>query len=162
MAPITKGMSCVLFVQARPVCGPTAIRIEGTKDPAARLNALSDDNAVETFLAGVIETTEPAAAEAHLAEMFRPFHLRGKWFSATNELMGYIQLNAQQVLVQKLSELRTHSHPDNTMTIEQIAEHLHVSTRTIRRMVDDGTIPHLRAGRQLRFMPGDVVASLRK
>ena len=162
LAPLTRNLSCVMFVQAKPSCGPSLVRIEGTRDPVTRLRALADDNAVETFLIGLVNTDDPAAAEARLRQTFEPSIVRGRWYSSSQDLMGYIQFNAQAKLNELLGQLRPHSHPNGTMTIEEIADHLHVSVSTVRRIVRDGQIPYLRAGRQLRFVLADVVASLQK
>jgi excisionase family DNA binding protein len=162
LAPLTRGLSGVIFVQARPACGPALVRIEGTRDPVARLRALAEDNAVETFLIGLINTDKPVETEARLRETFKPSVVRGRWFAANADLMGFIQFNAQTALNDLLGQLRPHSHPTGTTTIEEIAQHLNVSVSTVRRMVKDGQIPYLRAGRQLRFIPADVVASLQK
>lgn len=162
LAPLTRGLSGVIFVQARPACGPALVRIEGTRDPITRLRAISEDNAVETFLIGLVPTETPAEAEAQLRESFKPSIVRGRWFASSADLMGFIQFNAQPALNQLLGQLRPHSHPHGTTTIEEIAQHLNVSVSTVRRMVKDGQIPYLRAGRQLRFIPADVVASLQK
>jgi|GEM_PF-5129917 len=40
-------------------------------------------------------------------------------------------------------------------TVPEAAEHLHISEKTIRRMVQDGSLPHRRVGNQLRFSGSD-------
>ncbi|HEX7992356.1 MAG TPA: helix-turn-helix domain-containing protein [Streptosporangiaceae bacterium] len=42
------------------------------------------------------------------------------------------------------------------LTIDQVAERLAVSPRTVRRMVNDGSLPCVRVGRQIRFRPKDI------
>jgi len=151
-----------MFVQARPTCGAAPVKIEGTKDPTTRLRALSEDNAAETFLIGIIPTEKPAEAEARVHAMFAASKLRSGWFAPTTELLSYVQINAQQAISGLLGDLKRHSHPDGVTTIEEIAAHLGVSVSTVRRMVKAGQIPYLRAGRQLKFIPADVVASLQR
>jgi excisionase family DNA binding protein len=46
---------------------------------------------------------------------------------------------------------------EQLLTISELAERLSLSERTIRRMVGGGQLPCLRLGRQLRFVPGDVL-----
>lgn len=43
------------------------------------------------------------------------------------------------------------------LTLAEVAEVLRVSEKTIRRLVAARGIPCLRLGRQLRFVPGDVL-----
>lgn len=43
------------------------------------------------------------------------------------------------------------------LTITELSERLAISERTIRRMVGRGRLPCVRLGRQLRFIPGDVL-----
>lgn len=155
LAPHVRKLSCVLFVQER---ASSMIKIEGTKSPAERLLAISDDNSAETFLIGLIHVDDPSRVESDLGVRFA--RARGRWFHATPELVGFIQNNAQLALHQLLEGLRPHSHPSGTITIEEIAEHLDVSVSTVRRMVKAGKVPYLRAGNQLRFLAADVVASL--
>lgn len=39
------------------------------------------------------------------------------------------------------------------MTLAEVAKTYRVSTRTVRRLVADGCVQHVRVGRQLRFPP---------
>jgi len=41
-------------------------------------------------------------------------------------------------------------------TLQQVAQFLQVSTKTVRRLVARRRIPCFRLGRVLRFIPGDV------
>ena len=41
-------------------------------------------------------------------------------------------------------------------TIPDVARHLRVSERTIRRWVSEGRIPFRRVGAQIRFRPGEI------
>lgn len=162
-APQTKGKSCVLFVVARATCGPSLIRIEGTKDPAARLSTLAENNALEVFLAGMIETEDPSVATKQLHAQFANAHERGSWFRPTPELVTYIGTHAQTAINALLANTPPSWQPDEAVDVEQLAEILRVSPNTVRRMVQDGKIPYMRAGRrQLRFVPSDVLASLRE
>lgn len=45
---------------------------------------------------------------------------------------------------------------DPDLTVEQVAELLNVSTRTVRRRAHMGQIPAIREGRLLRFAPDAI------
>lgn len=45
---------------------------------------------------------------------------------------------------------------ERLLTLPELAEHLQLSEKTIRRMIAGGRLPCVRLGRQLRFLPGDV------
>jgi excisionase family DNA binding protein len=47
------------------------------------------------------------------------------------------------------------------LTIEQLAAHLGVTPRHIRRLIAERRIPHLKVGRFVRFDPADVSTWLR-
>jgi excisionase family DNA binding protein len=42
------------------------------------------------------------------------------------------------------------------LTIVEVADHLRLSEKTLRRLIARGRIPCVRIGRQIRFLPGDV------
>lgn len=159
---LTQDAPCVLFVQCHSSSGTGPIKIEGTKDPATRLRAIDNDNAFETYLVGLIFTPSPKQLESALHEQYRAAHLRKDWFAPTVEVIGYITHVAQPPLRELLAQLRPHSQPEGTTSIEEIAKYLGVSVPTVRRMVQRGQIPVMRVGRTLRFLPADVVASLRR
>ncbi len=46
------------------------------------------------------------------------------------------------------------------LSVDQVANHLNVSSKTIRRKVDSGELPVIRLGRLLRFSENDVSAYL--
>ncbi len=51
----------------------------------------------------------------------------------------------------------TNDHPSNFLTVYDIAEHFHVSTRTVRRWIAMGTLPVHRFGRSVRIDRQDLV-----
>ncbi len=59
----------------------------------------------------------------------------------------------------------TNHDPQNTLprllTIEQTAEHLQVSTKTIRRWIQNGDLVAHRIGRQRRISDSDLQAFIR-
>jgi len=50
--------------------------------------------------------------------------------------------------------------PHGLMTTTQLANYLHTSASTLRRMVKDGSIPHYRIRREWRFSLQEVLDSL--
>jgi excisionase family DNA binding protein len=42
------------------------------------------------------------------------------------------------------------------LTIKDVAEHLKLSTKTVRRMIDAGKLPSRRLGRLIRVAPDDL------
>jgi excisionase family DNA binding protein len=46
------------------------------------------------------------------------------------------------------------------LTIDELADHLGVSVRHVRRLIAERRVPHLRVGRFIRFDPADVTAWL--
>lgn len=49
---------------------------------------------------------------------------------------------------------------EQRLTIEEAADFLHVSVKTIRRLIEHGTLPTQRIGRQLRIRRGDLQGDL--
>ena len=46
------------------------------------------------------------------------------------------------------------------MTLDQVAQYLQVSTRTVQRLIADGSLTGIKVGRQWRFRSTDVAAAL--
>lgn len=49
-----------------------------------------------------------------------------------------------------------YDHVPVLLTVEGLAEHLGVSTRTVRRLVAERRIPYLKCGHLVRFDPDEV------
>lgn len=45
---------------------------------------------------------------------------------------------------------------EKLLTLQEVAEHLRLSTRTVRRLVASGRMPCARLAGRLRFVPADV------
>lgn len=56
----------------------------------------------------------------------------------------------------------TTEYEEPKLDVPAVAEKLHVSGRTVRRLAEQRQISHHRVGNQLRFAPGDVEAFLRR
>lgn len=154
----------VMFVQAI-VPPQMPIRIEGVRgrDLVPRLNAIAD-TFCETQLIGLIESqlADPTEDAETIANDFAPYQIRGWWFESNPQLLTFIMNDAQSVLPELLARTYPGGLTDELVDIEQIAKVLDVSVPTVRRMVKANQIPFLKFGRIYRFVPNDVLASLRQ
>lgn len=150
--------SWVMFVQVNQ--GP--IKIEGVKGTrlGARLDTLARENAFDPMLIGLIESATPDADARVLLDQLAPTILHHDWVAPSNELLLYIQQAAQPALQELLSVTHPGGFSEEPVDIEQIAQILGVSVPTIRRMIDRKAIPFLRVGRNYRFVPADVLATM--
>ena len=152
----------VMFVQAVvPPLLPIRIEAVHGRDLIARLAALAD-NFCETQLIGLLESQAPEEDAEYIANEFAAYQIKGWWFESHPSLLTFIQTDAQSVLPELLARTRPGGLSDAPVDIEDIAKVLGVSVPTVRRMVKAGEIPFLKFGRQYRFVPADVLASLRQ
>ena len=68
---------------------------------------------------------------------------------------------ALPALQELLEQFQPTSDDGSMLTVEELAEQLGISVPTVRRMVKSNQLPHVRIGRQIRFVPEDILASLR-
>ncbi len=164
LAPHAAEKSWVMFVQVNPPFGgPGPIKIEAVKGTqiASRLRAISSDNAYETMLIGLIESTTPDYGDA-VAAQYAGALLHDGWYEATADLIAFIQHAAQEPINRLLAQAHPGGLSEAPVDIKDMAKILGVSEPTIRRMVKSNEIPYLRWGRMLRFVPADVVATLQR
>jgi len=152
-----------MFVQVNPPTGGQGpIKIEAVRGNqiATRLATLARENAFDPMLIGLIESATPQQHAQAIAEQYGGGNLHHDWYAPSADLIAFIQHVAQG----PIQALLTAAHPGGLsnahVDIEQIADILDVSVPTVRRMVKNGDIPYLRAGRIYRFVPADVLASL--
>jgi excisionase family DNA binding protein len=164
LAPHADGSSWVMFIQIIPPSGPGAIKVEAVKGAmiAARLRALAADNPFEVMLIGLAPTPHPAELAAQFTAQFAETHLHDGWFDVTPPLLGLVQAVGQHALQELLSRTHPAGLAEHPVDIEEMARVLGVSVPTVRRMVRANEVPYLRWGRMLRFVPADVIASLRR
>ncbi len=55
-----------------------------------------------------------------------------------------------------MSHRATTSGANALLSIQEVADRLNLSTKTIRRMIADGRLPSHRIGRSIRVQPGDL------
>ena len=154
-----------MFVQVNaPMSGRGPIKIEGVKGTqiASRLRALAAENAFEPYLIGLTPTTTPNESAKAIQDQHVTLRLHHDWFRPTVELLTFIQHTAVGALQKLLAQARPGNIPDGAVDIDEIARILGVSAQTVRRFVKDEKIPYLRVSNALRFVPGDVVASLER
>jgi excisionase family DNA binding protein len=61
----------------------------------------------------------------------------------------------------ELETTNTEAMPEKWVTLEDIAEHLSVSTDTVRAWIKNGKLPYYRAGKRYKFKISEVDAWLR-
>lgn len=148
-----------MFVQANR--GPILIEPVQGSDLGRRLGELARDNAYDTMLIGLLETPTPDTHAKQIAEQCESDHLHHSWFSASGNLLAFIQTTAQRALQELLAQTHPAAISGRIVDIKEMADMLGVSIPTVRRMVKAGEIPVVRApDRVLRFNPIDVIASL--
>lgn len=153
----------VMFLQVMPpgIAGP--IRIEGVegRNLIDRLNTIADDNPYPINLIGMLQSQMPREDAEVIANEFGAFQVQGWWFEPTPEILTFIRNDAQSALSILLAQTHPGGLSDAPVDIEEIARIIGVSVPTVRRMVKAGEIPFLKFGRNYRFVPNDVIASIR-
>jgi excisionase family DNA binding protein len=140
------------------------IKIEGVvgQQLAPRLTKLTEENAFELLLIGLIPSDDTENDLNMLTEMFANSRMHHSWFEPDPELISLIANRAQDAITALLAQTHPGAMVDAPVDIDEISEILGVSTKTVRRMVKAEQIPYLRWGRTLRFIPADVLATLRR
>lgn len=166
LAPHAASKSWVMFVQANlpsNCSSPGLILIEGAKgrDLAERIKVLAAINAYEVTLIGLIESVQPGEHAKAIGEQYSS-NVHNSWFLPTASLLAFITHVAQPTLSALLTQMHPGALSETPVDIDAIAKMLDVSVMTVRRMIAANQIPYLRAGRSYRFVPSDVIASLRR
>ncbi len=166
IAPHATSKSWVMFLQATlpSNCGGQGlILIEGARgsELAARIKQIAAISPYEVTLIGLIESQKPGEHAKAIIDEYTT-HVHDNWCDATAGLLAFIQHVAQPMLTLLLSQTHPGALSDQPVDIETIAKMLNVSVPTVRRLVAANQIPFLKAGRVYRFVPSDVIASLRR
>ncbi len=155
-----------MFVQANlpsNCSGQGLIWIDGARgsELARQIKTIADVNAYEVVLVGLIESVRPAEhAAAIIAEYSTVAH--NNWCLPTASLLAFIQHVAQPPLAALLRQVHPGALSEAPVDIDEIARILAVSVPTIRRLITANKIPFHRIGKVYRFVPRDVIASLRR
>lgn len=156
IAEHSPGPGYVYFAQCRPADGFLGpIKISATKNLAAHLQALVANNPFPVYLLGWITVDDPEKLERQLHTQFASQRIKGDWFQVTDELVDLIRARATRPIPVPPSAVPA------TLTIEEIAELLKVSVPTVRRLVASNAIPFHRVGRQIRFVPDEVLKAVK-
>lgn len=155
--------SWVVFLQAQIANGSGPIMIQGIRgrDLADRLAEIARDNASNVNLIGLVSSETPIEDAYTLANEFSAFQIHDWWFESSADLVAYIGREAQDALSIFLTQVHPGALSDAPVDIDEIAEIIGVSVPTVRRMIAAKKIPFLKFGRIYRFVPNDVIASLR-
>lgn len=155
-----------MFVQTSPTGtnGPIKIEVVASKQIATRLRDIARDNPFETMLIGLATGTDPVQLGQQIAIQFEDDHIHDGWFNASPALIGLIQAIGQNALQELLGRASPGGLPNGEVVvdIDGMANVLQCSVSTVRRLVAQNEIPFMRTGRVLRFVPSDVLASLRR
>jgi len=156
--------SWVMFVQTMPpgLAGPIKIEAVVGRNLASRLTSIALDNAYDTQLIGLLPSDAPLDDAQALANEFAAYQIHDWWFEPSADLLAFIGDQAQSTISILLSKTHPGGLSDAPVDIDEIAAILDVSVPTVRRMIKAGEIPFLRYGRVYRFVPNDVLASLRR
>lgn len=151
-----------MFTQIAPPAGLGPIKIEGVRGNkiGERLLAISVENPYPAYLIGLVESASPYQQAHAIAEQFVEHHLHDGWFEPAPLLLQLVQQHGQPALAELLAQTRPGAVEGQIVDVEQMAELLGVSIGTVRNLVGRDAIPHLRVGRQLRFVVADVLRAM--
>jgi excisionase family DNA binding protein len=162
LAPHARERSWVMFVQIAPPSGIGPIKIEGARGAkiGERLLTISVENPYPSYLIGLIESASPHQDAHAIAQQYAPYHMHDGWFEPHPALLQLVQQHAQPSLAELLAQTRPGAVDGQIVDVDAIAAILGVSVRTVRRLVAADGIPHMRVGKQLRFVVADVLAAM--
>ena len=126
-----------------------------------RLTALGIECPYDLRLIGLVQTEDVASDIEALTTTFAACRMHDLWFAPCTELIALIAERAQDAMGDLLAQTHPGALSDVPVDIEEIARIIGVSVPTVRRMVKGREIPFLKWGRIYRFVPADVIASLR-
>lgn len=151
-----------MFVQISPPVGTGPIKIEGVRGAkiGERLLAISVENPYPSYLIGLVEAPSPYQQAHAIAAQFAEHHMHDGWFEPAPALVQLVQQFGQSALGALLAQTRPGAVDGQIVDIDEIARVLGVSVRTVRRLVEADGIPHMRVGKQLRFVVADVLAAM--
>lgn len=167
ITPHAADRSWVVFLQtALPIGVPSPIKIIGMKgsELSKALKRIAADNAYDVQIVGLIPSViDPKEHADAIGAQYGGEHLHDSWYLPSPGLSAFIQHHALEPLKELLAAVHPGVFGTEVVDIEEMARLLGISVPTLRRMVKDpdSVIPHLKWGRTYRFVPSDVIASLR-
>lgn len=140
------------------------IRIAAIKgaDISKEMRRLSAANAFDVQIIGMIPSADATTHAKAIGEQYGGQHLHDGWYASSPGLLAFIEHHAASELDALLSKVHPGSIYKDVVDIEELSRLLNISVPTIRRMIKSKQIPKLQCGkRSYRFVPADVIASLR-
>lgn len=156
--------SWIVFLQAviHGTGGPVLIGGVKGRDLVDYLGTASRWCPDDLQLIGLLETQLPDEDARVIADEFGAHQIHDWWFQPVPELLLFIQQDAQSSLPTLLSQTHPGGLSDAPVDAEEMAKILGISLPTLRRMIKSDQIPYLMFGRFYRFVPRDVLASLKR
>lgn len=153
-----------MFVQITPPNGLGPIKIEGVRGAKIgdRLLSISVENPYPSYLIGLIDAPSPHQQAHAIATQFSAHHLHDGWFEAVPALVQLVQQFGQAALSELLAQTRPGAVNGEIVDTDELATMLNISVTTVRRLVASDAIPHMRVGKQFRFVVADVLAAMNK
>lgn len=165
VTPHAANRAWVVFMQTvLPANVPSPIRIVGMKgaDLAREWRRISEANAYDIQIIGLIATADPATHARAIAEQYAGTHLHDGWYLPSGDLIAFIQHHAKRGLQELLGQVHPGAINEHVVDLRQMAQILNCAEVTVRRMIGRGEIPFMRTGREYRFQPNEVVAALQR
>ena len=168
ITPHAADRSWVVFFQtALPANVVSPIRIVGVKgsDINKELRRTAELNAYDIQIVGLIQTQPGLDADEHakaIAEQYAGAHLHHGWYLPTGDLIAFIQHHAKRELQALLNQVHPGAIHEHVVDLHEMAKVLGCAEVTIRRMIARNEIPFMRAGREYRFQPVEVIAALQR
>ena len=154
--------SWIVFLQVNRADGPILIGGVRGQDLIAYFETAVRWNHDELVLIGLLETQLPDEDAHVIANEFGAHQIHDWWFQPVPGLLLFIQEDAQSSLPTLLSQTHPGGLSDAPVDAEEMAKILRISLPTLRRMIKSDQIPYLMFGRFYRFVPRDVLASLKR
>lgn len=165
ITPHAANRSWVAFFHTALPAGVTSpIRIVGVKgsEIGRELKRISEMNAYDVQLIGLIQSADPAAHTRMIGEQYAGDHLHDGWYSPSGDLIAFIQHHAKKGLQELLAQVHPGAISEHVVDLRTLAKMLNCAEVTVRRMIENGTIPYMRTGKAYRFQPADVIAALQR
>lgn len=140
------------------------IRVVGMKgaDLGSEWRRISAANAYDVQIIGLIPSTNPDQHARSIIAQYASEPLHDGWCVPSADLVAFIQLHAKQGLQELLNQVHPGAINEHVVDLRQMAAILGCAEVTVRRLIEEHRIPYMRAGRNYRFQPQDVIAALQQ
>jgi excisionase family DNA binding protein len=165
IAPHAADRSWVAFLQTTLPAGVLSpIRIIGMKggELGRELRRMAADNAYDVQIIGLIASVDPDRHAQAIGEQYAGGHMHDGWYQPSADLIAFIQHHGKSALQELLGQVNPAVINEHVVDLKQIAKIIGCAEVTVRRMIERGEIPFLRAGWGYRFQPAEVIAAMRQ